>query len=199
MEFVDLQEQRRRISDDIEAGNKGVLDHGRFILGPEVAELQDQLANFAGVRHCISCANGTEALQIARYGQKRRYRHERLGVNSGRDSIQAAILLAKLRVLGNEVAMCSAVAARYDQQFGQPDSISTPYIEPYNVSAYAQFTLAVDDRDLVQKRLWDAGIPTAIGYPVPLNRRHAVSDYQATLPDGDKATGRVISGRCLRI
>ncbi len=65
MEFVDLQEQRRRIKDEIDAGIKGVLDHGRFILGPEVAELEDKLADFCGVRHCVSCANGTDALQIA--------------------------------------------------------------------------------------------------------------------------------------
>ena len=50
MEFVDLQEQRRRINDEIDAGIKRVLDHGRFILGPEVAELEEQLADFSGAK-----------------------------------------------------------------------------------------------------------------------------------------------------
>ena len=65
MEFVDLQAQRTRISDDIDAGIRRVLDHGRFILGPEVGELESRLADYVGVRHCITCANGTDALQIA--------------------------------------------------------------------------------------------------------------------------------------
>ncbi|MCB1508613.1 MAG: aminotransferase class I/II-fold pyridoxal phosphate-dependent enzyme, partial [Hyphomicrobiaceae bacterium] len=63
--FVDLAAQQARLKSEIEAGIAGVLAHGQFILGPEVAALEEKLAAYAGVRHCISCANGTDALQIA--------------------------------------------------------------------------------------------------------------------------------------
>lgn len=65
MPFVDLAAQQSRIKHEVDAGIAGVLAHGKYILGPEVAELEAQLARFAGVQHCISCANGTDALQIA--------------------------------------------------------------------------------------------------------------------------------------
>lgn len=65
IEFIDLQSQQARIRDKIDAGIRRVLDHGQYILGPEVAELEEQLAAFVGARYCITCANGTDALQIA--------------------------------------------------------------------------------------------------------------------------------------
>ena len=65
IEFIDLQTQQARIRDKIDAGIRGVLDHGQYILGPEVAELEERLAAFVGARYCITCANGTDALQIA--------------------------------------------------------------------------------------------------------------------------------------
>src|SRR5680860_785025 len=63
--FIDLAAQQARIKDRIDAGIAGVLAHGQYILGPEVAELEDRLATYTGADHCISCANGTDALQIA--------------------------------------------------------------------------------------------------------------------------------------
>jgi len=65
MEFIDLKAQYIALKADIEARIARVLDHGRYILGPEVAELEEQLASFTGAEHCISVANGTDALQIA--------------------------------------------------------------------------------------------------------------------------------------
>ncbi|HTV90746.1 MAG TPA: DegT/DnrJ/EryC1/StrS family aminotransferase [Stellaceae bacterium] len=65
IEFVDLQAQRRRLGDRIETSIRRVLDHGRFILGPEVAALERQLAAFCGAKHVLSCANGTDALGLA--------------------------------------------------------------------------------------------------------------------------------------
>jgi dTDP-4-amino-4,6-dideoxygalactose transaminase len=63
--FIDLQAQRRRLGDRIDGAIARVLEHGRFILGPEVAELERRLAAFCGVREAVSCANGTDALQLA--------------------------------------------------------------------------------------------------------------------------------------
>lgn len=63
--FVDLAAQQDRLRDEIEEGIARVLAHGKYILGPEVAELEVRLAEHAGTAHCITCANGTDALQIA--------------------------------------------------------------------------------------------------------------------------------------
>lgn len=68
--FVDLNAQRKRLGGRIEQAIARVIDHGAFILGPEVAELEKRLAEFAGARHCITCANGTDALQLVLMAEK---------------------------------------------------------------------------------------------------------------------------------
>ncbi|UVL68162.1 DegT/DnrJ/EryC1/StrS aminotransferase family protein [Pseudomonas sp. B21-031] len=65
IEFIDLKKQQVRIKDKLDAAIQRVLSHGQYILGPEVAELEEKLASFVGAKHCITCANGTDALQIA--------------------------------------------------------------------------------------------------------------------------------------
>jgi UDP-2-acetamido-2-deoxy-ribo-hexuluronate aminotransferase len=65
MDFIDLKTQYNRLKSDIDAGIQRVLDHGQYILGPEVAELEERLAAFTGAKYCITVANGTDALQIA--------------------------------------------------------------------------------------------------------------------------------------
>ncbi|MGB5808032.1 DegT/DnrJ/EryC1/StrS family aminotransferase, partial [Castellaniella sp.] len=65
MQFVDLQAQYQRLKSEIDAGIQRVLAHGQFILGPEVAQLEERLADYIGAKHCITVANGTDALQIA--------------------------------------------------------------------------------------------------------------------------------------
>lgn len=65
MDFIDLKAQQRPIRDRLEQRIRAVLDHGRYVLGPEVDELEEKLAEFTGVRHCVSCANGTDALVLA--------------------------------------------------------------------------------------------------------------------------------------
>ncbi|MEO1027457.1 MAG: DegT/DnrJ/EryC1/StrS aminotransferase family protein [Pseudomonadota bacterium] len=68
MQFIDLQAQRRRISAQIDTAMKTVLDHGRFVMGPEVAEFERQLADFSGAKHALGCANGTEAIALPLMG-----------------------------------------------------------------------------------------------------------------------------------
>ncbi len=65
IEFVDLKAQYRALKESIDARIQAVLDHGQFIMGPEVAELESKLAALSGAKHCITCASGTEALLIA--------------------------------------------------------------------------------------------------------------------------------------
>ena len=65
MQFIDLAAQQDRLRVNIEARIARVLAHGKYILGPEVAELEDKLVAYTGAKYCITCANGTDALQIA--------------------------------------------------------------------------------------------------------------------------------------
>ena len=334
---IDLAKQQSRVRDKIEAGIAQVLAHGKYILGPEVTELEERLAAYTGATYCISCANGTDALQIAlmalgvapgdeiitpgfsyiataeaavllgaravyvdidavtynldpaqleaaitpktkaiipvslygqaadydtinaiaqkhgipviedgaqsfgasykgrksgnlttigctsffpskplgcygdggaiftsdaqlatvmrqvaRHGQDRRYHHIRVGVNSRLDTIQAAVLLAKLEILDDEIAGRDAVAACYSAAFSASDAVIAPQIVEGRQSAWAQYTVRVKNRDAVQSVLNMAGIATAVHYPLALNRQPAVAS-DAHLPRGDKAATEVLS------
>jgi len=65
VDFIDLKIQQDAIRPGLEAGLHRVLHHGQYIMGPEVKELEQKLASFAGANHCISCSSGTDALLIA--------------------------------------------------------------------------------------------------------------------------------------
>ncbi|WP_276668900.1 DegT/DnrJ/EryC1/StrS family aminotransferase [Thalassolituus oleivorans] len=130
--------------------------------------------------------------QIARHGQNRRYHHIRVGVNSRLDTLQAAILLPKLKIFADEVEKRQQVAAWYTQQLAAAD-IAAPIIEEHNISAWAQYTIQVENRDAVQAKLQEHGIPTAVHYPIPLNKQPAVADTSANLPVGDAIAEKVMS------
>ncbi|WP_075995646.1 DegT/DnrJ/EryC1/StrS family aminotransferase [Salaquimonas pukyongi] len=340
IEFIDLKQQQTRIRNSLQQRMDRVLDHGRYILGPEVEELEEKLAAFVGVRHCISCANGTDALQIAqmalgvtrgkevitpgftyiataesaavlgadpvyvdilpetcnmdhrmledaitsktravipvslfgqcadmdevnaiagqkgvaviedaaqsfgatykgcqscslskvactsffpskplgcygdggaiftdddelavvmrqisRHGQDRRYHHIRVGLNSRLDTLQAAVLLAKLEIFEDELALRQEVAQRYNNLLGGMNSVQLPFVEAHNTSAWAQYTIRFDPaiRDSVAHYLKEAGIPTAIHYPIPLNRQPAVGNDVSGLEEGEAASKAVLS------
>src|SRR5690606_28219227 len=131
--------------------------------------------------------------QIARHGQDRRYHHIRVGVNSRLDTIQAAILLPKLEILADEIQLRNQAAERYTRLLNDRDITTTPYIEAHNLSAWAQYTIRLNNRDAVQKKLQEVGVPTAIHYPIPLNKQPAVIDAAAQLPVGDEVAERVMS------
>jgi len=337
--FIDLQRQQDGIRSALELGLHGVMHHGRYILGPEVAELEQALAAFTGAEFCISCANGTDALQIAlmatgvgpgdevivpafsyiataeaaaiigarpvyvdidprtfnidptmveraitaktraivpvslfgqcadfdainaiaeandltviedaaqsfgasrngrrscslttiattsffpakplgcygdggaiftsdedlanrarqvaRHGQDRRYHHVRVGMNSRLDSIQAAVLLAKLPHLDMELEQRRVVARRYSELLATVRCIKAlPMVEHENKSAWAQFTVRVDERESFSTALRDAGIPTAVYYPLSLDQQPAVSRVDAQVPESHRASREVIS------
>ena len=338
IDFIDLKAQQARIKDQIDAGIQNVLAHGQYILGPEVKELEEKLAAYVGAKYCITCANGTDALQIAqmafgigpgdevitpgftyiataetvailgatpvyvdvnpktynldveqleaaitprtkaiipvslygqcadfdainaiaakysipviedaaqsfgatykgrkscnlttvactsffpskplgcygdggaiftnddelakvirqiaRHGQDKRYHHIRVGVNSRLDTIQAAILLPKLEILDDEMRARQKVAEVYNQLFNQVGIHTTPYLEVHNTSAWAQYTIQVDNRVDVQEQLKTQGIPSAVHYPIPLNKQPAVADVNVSLPVGDAVAERVMS------
>jgi len=130
--------------------------------------------------------------QIARHGQDRRYHHIRVGVNSRLDTLQAAILLPKLEIFPRELEQRDQVAKEYARLLGGA-GIAAPFVEAHNFSAWAQYTVQVEARDQVQEHLKVAGIPTAVHYPIPLNRQPAVKDEAARLPVGDAIAERVMS------
>lgn len=130
--------------------------------------------------------------QIARHGQDRRYHHIRVGVNSRLDTLQAAILLPKLEIFPHELERREQVAQDYSRLLGDA-GIAAPFVETHNCSAWAQYTVRVAGRDKVQESLRAAGIPTAVHYPIPLNRQPAVRDDVASLLVGDAIAERVMS------
>ena len=129
--------------------------------------------------------------QTARHGQDRRYHHIRVGVNSRLDTLQAAILLPKLAILEEEMQLRQQVAQMYATAL-QAAGLAAPFIEPHNRSAYAQFTIRIQNRSAVQTALKEAGIPTAVHYPIPLNKQPAVAS-DVSLPVGDLVAEEVLS------
>jgi UDP-2-acetamido-2-deoxy-ribo-hexuluronate aminotransferase len=130
--------------------------------------------------------------QIARHGQKSRYHHVRVGINSRLDSIQAAILLQKLKILDCEIQGRQNVANFYDQHISHP-GLSLPKISVHSESAWAQYTIRASNRDLLKQTLDEANIPSVIYYPLPLNKQPAVEAPSDLLPEGDRASLEVLS------
>ena len=134
--------------------------------------------------------------QILNHGQQGRYNHVRLGLNSRMDSIQAAVLLAKLDLLDDEITKRTLVSERYDLLLNrevESGQLKLPYIEPHNVSAWAQYTVEVDERDKVQKFMEAEGCPTAIHYPEPLYSIPVLRQDLCQLPNTERACNRVLS------
>lgn len=117
--------------------------------------------------------------EIRAHGQEKRYYHSRIGINGRLDTIQAAILLAKLERFDWEVEQRGNAGAHYSQlikKLSDKNSqtlLITPYIEPHNTSVYAQYTVRINNREQVQLSLKEAGVPTAVHYAVPLHLQPA--------------------------
>ena len=316
--FIDLKTQYQALKPEIDSAIHRVLDHGQYIMGPEVKELEDKLTAFTGAKHCITCASGTEALlmslmalgigpgdeivttpftfvataevivllgakpvfvdvepdtgninadlieaaitprtkaimpvslygqtadmdainaiaskhgnlpviedaaqsfgatykgrqscnlstigctsffpskplgcygdggaiftnddalaqamrEIRVHGQSQRYVHTRVGVGGRMDTLQCAIVLAKLERFEWEVQQRHKIGERYNRLLDQA-GIARIQQRPERTSVYAQYTVMVPNREALQKRLAESGIPTAVHYPVPLNEQPA--------------------------
>src|SRR5690606_27350408 len=110
--------------------------------------------------------------EIRVHGQSRRYHHTRIGVGGRMDTLQCAVVLAKLGRFDAELAARRRVAARYDAAFDEA-GIPRAKVLPDCESAHAQYAIFVDERDRVRARLEGEGIPTAVHYPVPLHHQPA--------------------------
>jgi UDP-2-acetamido-2-deoxy-ribo-hexuluronate aminotransferase len=337
--FIDLKTQYRALEKNIKARIDKVLEHGQYIMGPEVAELEEKLAAYVGVKHCISASSGSDTLLIAMmalgiqpgdevittpftfiatgemivllgakpvfvdidprtynidptkievaitpkskaimpvslygqcadfdvinaiaekhglpviedaaqsfgatykgrkscglstisstsffpskplgaygdggalftnddvlaktmreirvHGQDRRYHHARIGINGRMDTLQAAILLAKLDVFPKEVHERALIGRAYSDRL--EGKVRTPYVEPFNTSVYAQYTIVVEDRQSLLAKLESHGIPTAVHYPIPLNLQPAFSNLgksEGSFPIAELMARQVVS------
>lgn len=339
MRFIDLKTQYQRIEANVDRRIKTVLEHGQYIMGPEVEELEAKLAAYVGIKHCIGVANGTDALLIAMmalniqagdevittpftfiatgemiallgakpvfvdidpktynidpqkieaaitpktkaimpvslygqcadfdeinliakkynlsviedgaqsfgatykgkkscslstigctsffpskplgaygdagacftnddelatrmrqiriHGQERHYHHHLIGVNGRLDTLQAAILLAKLEIFPDEVLNRIKIGKQYTELL--KDHVVTPYIESCNTTVYAQYTVQVEQREQVQAKLKEAGIPTAVHYPIPLHLQQVftcLGQQEGSFPVAEYVAKRVVS------
>ena len=117
-----------------------------------------------------------------------RYEYARIGMNSRLDTMQAAVLLAKLEVFAEEIDGRNAAAQRYGDGFGD-------VVRPHKVieggrSVWAQYTIEVDDRDAFRASLQERGVPTAVYYPIPLHEQPPYKRF-TTAPGGLPVTERV--------
>lgn len=347
MDFIDLKTQQALIKNNIDRNISNVLNHGKYIMGPEVAQLEEQLANYVGVKHCIGVSSGTDALLVAMmalgighgdevittpftfiatgemiallgaipvfvdidprtynidpakiavaispktkaimpvslygqcaefdainaiaeqhniaviedgcqsfgavyknqrscglstigctsffpskplggygdsgacftnddeiakvmreirvHGQDRRYHHPRIGLNARMDTLQAAILLAKFELFPDEVAARARIGEQYTQLINNAQQstvgetitkVEPPYIESYNTSVFAQYTVKVDNRSVLQEVLKQNNIPTAVHYPVPLHQQPALQLATDDLSVSEKMSEKVMS------
>mgnify|MGYP000058817498 CR=1 FL=1 len=341
IEFIDLRTQYECLRESINARIQRVLDHGQYIMGPEVRELEGRLESFTGAKHCITVASGTEALLVslmalgiksgdevittpftfvstaeviallgakpvfvdiqpdsynidptlvesaisrrtraimavslygqvadmdeinevgARYslpviedaaqsfgaayrgrkscnlstigctsffpskplgcygdggavftnddefakrvreirvhGQERRYYHTRVGVGGRMDTLQCAVVLAKLDRFNWELERRIAAGARYVNLLRNVPALTLPAVRPDRTCVWAQFTVQVDDRPTVLASLERANIPTAVHYPIPLHRQPAyerLCRVVGTLEKSNSLATRVLS------
>ena len=139
--------------------------------------------------------------EIRVHGQDRRYHHPRLGINGRLDTLQAAILLAKLEIFPEEVAARNKIGARYSEMInaafsGEQGRVVTPFIAPGCTSVYAQYTVEVADRAKVEQGMKARGVPTAVHYPVPLHLQPVFANLGqgvGSFPVSEAAGDRVLS------
>jgi UDP-2-acetamido-2-deoxy-ribo-hexuluronate aminotransferase len=109
--------------------------------------------------------------EIRVHGQEKRYFHTRVGVGGRMDTLQCAVVLAKLERFDFELERRSKIGARYNELFAGKQSFVTQRAD--RTSVFAQYTVFVENREVIQEKLKQVGIPTAIHYPVPLNDQPA--------------------------
>ncbi len=114
-------------------------------------------------------AIATRLKRLRVHGGAKEYFHDEVGYNSRLDSLQAAVLLAKLPHLSHWSAGRRANAAYYDSAFADLADVQTPYIDPANVSIFNQYTLRVERREALQAHLKAKGIGSSVYYPLPLH------------------------------
>ncbi len=138
---------------------------------------------------------------ISLHGQTKRYFHKEIGINGRLDTIQAAVLLAKLKIFNQEINLRNKVASRYTKALTEMEFESTPEISEDNLSVFAQYTIQVEDRDYFQTKMKERNIPTSVHYPTLLYRQPAfymttnneLTDSQNFCKNAEKICKKVVS------
>jgi UDP-2-acetamido-2-deoxy-ribo-hexuluronate aminotransferase len=142
--------------------------------------------------------------EIRVHGQDRRYHHPRLGINGRLDTLQAAVLLAKMDIFDDEIAARAQLGARYTAMIEEAFTaesdparrVVTPYLAPGCTSVYAQYTIEVANRPQVEQGMKAHGVPTAVHYPVPLHQQPVFANLglgAGSFPIAERASARVLS------
>ena len=123
-----------------------------------------------------------------------KYDNVRIGMNGRLDTMQAAVLIEKLKIFPDEIAARDRVAKRYNEMLG--DVVAVPVVAEGNTSVWAQYTMRVPNRDALAAALKAKGVPTAIYYPKPLHQQTAYSKFPCAgngVPVSERLAGEVLS------
>jgi UDP-2-acetamido-2-deoxy-ribo-hexuluronate aminotransferase len=112
-------------------------------------------------------ANKIKSLRL--HGQSKRYHHKYIGMGGRLDTIQAAVLNVKLKYYKKDLAKRVEVASKYTKSLESKSNLILPYVDEKATSAWAQYSVRVKNRDELQEKLKEKGVPTAVHYPMPLH------------------------------
>ena len=113
--------------------------------------------------------------QISIHGQEKRYKHNKIGLNGRLDTIQAAVLLSKMKIFDKEVALREIIGKKYTKKLNGLGFSNTPFVELNNNSVYAQYTIKIKNREKIINYLKEKGIPTSIHYPSLMSDQEALN------------------------
>ena len=141
---------------------------------------------------------GEKINMIANHGQRKKYYHETIGVNSRLDTVQAAVLEVKLKYLNEYSAARQEVAKRYDQALGGLKGLVIPVRATYSTHVFNQYTCRIENgkRDALKAFLQENGVPTMVYYPVPVHQQEAYLTYgykEGDFPVAERLCKEVIS------
>lgn len=147
-----------------------------------------------GAVFCQDSILAQKIRSLMNHGQEGRYQHTSIGMNGRLDSIQAAVLLVKLKHYEEEFLARNRIAKRYQENL--KGSVQLPTLSSANTSAWAQFTVSHPMRDPICDALRKVGIPTCIHYPIPLHQQPIFAQYgisDASCPVATEASKTVFS------
>ena len=155
IDFIDLKSQQARLKEKIDAGIQRVLAHGQYILGPEVQELEEKLADFSGAKYCITCANGTDALQIAQMA---------LGIGPGDEVISLMLKLVRtlLGIEGTRPLLMEIQALVSPSSLGTPRRAVVGFDARRNSRIFAEETAAIFTAAGLETFLMPSELPTPV-------------------------------------
>lgn len=128
------------------------------------------------------------------HGQTKRYMHKYIGMGGRLDTLQAAVLLEKLKHYDKDVERRQKVALKYTEHL--KEIVVTPVVKHYNTSVWAQYSIRVNDREEIQSKLKEKGIPTAVHYPKPLHLQECfqyLGYTEGDFPISEKVSKEIMS------